>query len=206
MRLAHDAVVGNEGQEGGLVGQDIAAHFLGHDQARAHAGVGGDVPLGIVHKGFGFLGDAQGFGPQSQLLGVGAGTVTAGDEGVLAVSNGSEGVQNGSGGFHACGIGGGTAQDEVVVDEADALGLKAVDHTAEAIGDESFLLTLGVDQNQVGVSGLGGGDGLAGTGGLDLHGVAVGSFKSGQQVTQQTGVVDRRMVWVSSVAAAISPV
>ena len=59
MTALHDAVVGNEGQEGGLVGQDVSTHLFSHDQAGAHAGVGRDVPLGVVSEGLSFLGNAQ---------------------------------------------------------------------------------------------------------------------------------------------------
>ena len=186
----HHTVVGNEGQEGGLVGQDVSAHLLSHDQAGAHAGVGRDVPLGVVSEGLSFLGDAQVSRPQSQLLGVGTGTVATGNESVLALGDGSESVQNRSSSLNTGGVSGRTSQDEVVVDKGQTLSLEAIDNAAETVSDESLFLALGVDQNQVSIAGLGSSNGLAGTGGLNFDSVAVSSLESGQQVTQQAGVLN----------------
>ena len=46
-----------------------------------------------------------------------------------------------------------------------------------------------MDQDQVGIAVLGSGDGLAGTGGLHLHLIAVLALEHGQQVVQQAGVL-----------------
>ena len=113
--LFHDAVVSHEGQEGGLIGEDVSAHFLSHHEARTHTGVGRGVPVGVAYKGLRLLGDAQSLGPQRQLLGVGAGTVATGDEGVLALGNGGKGIQNGSTVLDTGRVSGGAAQNEVVV-------------------------------------------------------------------------------------------
>ena len=121
---------------------------------------------------------------------MGAGAVAAGDEGVLAVGDGLEGGLDVSGVLDARGIGGRAAEYKVVIHPVQALGLHAVDHIREAVGNEGLLLLLGVDQDQVGVAHLGVGDGLAGAGGVDLHLVAVLLLENGQQVAQQTGVVD----------------
>ena len=86
--LCDNAAVCVEGEEGGLIGEDVAAHFLCHYKACAHAGIGGNVPIGVVCKGLSLGGDAKGLGPEGDLLGVGAGSIAAGDEGVLAVGNG----------------------------------------------------------------------------------------------------------------------
>ena len=100
------------------------------------------MPSSLGGEGLRFLGDAQLGRPQSQLLGVGAGGITTGDEGELTRSDGCEGILDGGGGLDTGGISGGAAQHIVVVDEAGALGSKAVNHTGEAVGDEgsSWLL------------------------------------------------------------------
>ena len=119
-----------------------------------------------------------------------AGCVTAGNEGELAVCDGRECVLDGSGSLDTGGVSGRTAQDVVVVDEGHALSLEAINHAGEAEVDKILFLALGVDQNQVSIAHLGVVDGLAGTGGVNLHGVAVLSLELGQQLTQQAGVVD----------------
>ena len=164
----HHAVVGDEGQEGRFIGENVSAHLLGHDEAGTHAGVGGDVPVGVVLEALGLGRDAQLFRPEADLLGVRAGTVTAGDKGVLAVGNGLEGGLDVSGVLDARGVGGRAAEDEEVVHPVQTLIFHAVDHIREAVGNEGLLLLLGVHQDQIGVAHLGVGDGLAGTGGINL--------------------------------------
>ena len=102
--LTHNAVVGQEGQEGSLIGQDVSAHLLSHNQASAHAGVGRDVPLGVGSEGLSLNSDAQILGPQGDFLGVSAGVIATGNEDVLALSDGSEGFLNGSSGSSAGGV------------------------------------------------------------------------------------------------------
>ena len=109
---------------------------------------------------------------------------------MLALGDGGEGVQNRCGRFDTGRVSGRTAQDEVVVDEGNARSGETADNTAEAVGHEGLFLALGVDQDQVGIAGLCSGDGLAGAGGLDFHGVAVLGLEDGQQVAQQAGVLD----------------
>ena len=121
---------------------------------------------------------------------MGAGGIATGDEGVLALGDGGEGVHDGGGSSNTGGVSGGTAEDIVVVDKAGALGLEALDDAGEAVSNEGLLLALGVDQDQIGVAHLGVGDGLAGAGGVDLHGVAVLGLEHGQQLGEQAGIVD----------------
>ena len=120
---------------------------------------------------------------------MGAGTVATGDKGELALGDGGKGVLHGGAGGSTGRVGRGAAEHEVVVDEGDPLGLKAVHYPGEALFHEAGFLGLGVDQDQVGIAVLGGGDGLAGTGGLDLHLIAVLALEHGQQVVQQAGVL-----------------
>ena len=121
---------------------------------------------------------------------MGAGSVATGHEQELALGDGSESILDGSGGSNTGGVSGRTAQDVVVVDEGGALSLKAGNHTGKTGLDEGLLLALGVDQDQIGVAHLGVVDGLAGTGGVNLHGVAILGFELGQQLAQQSGVID----------------
>ena len=80
--LVYDAIVGNESQEGCLIGQDVSMHLLCHHQTCAHTGVCRGVPLRVGSEGLCLLRDTQSLRPQGQLLGVGAGTVATGDEGI----------------------------------------------------------------------------------------------------------------------------
>ena len=59
-------------------------HLLCHHQTCAHTGVCRGVPLRIGSEGLCLLRDTQSLRPQGQLLGVGAGTVATGDEGILS--------------------------------------------------------------------------------------------------------------------------
>ncbi len=139
----HDAAVCDEGEEGGLIREDVSAHLLGHDQAGAHAGVGRGVPVGVSLEGGGIIGDAQICGPEGQLLLVGAGAVAAAHEGILAFGNGGEGGQHVLGVCNTGGIILRAAEHEVVVHIGHALGFHAVHHTGKARGDELFLALLG---------------------------------------------------------------
>ena len=122
---------------------------------------------------------------------MGAGSIAAGDEGVLAVGNGCEGGKNISSGCCAGRVSGGAAEYKVVVDEGEALALKAFQYATEAFLNKGLFLALGVYEDKVGIAVLGGGDGLAGTDGLYFYGVAIGGFKCGQQIAQQAGVIYR---------------
>ena len=119
-----------------------------------------------------------------------AGAVAARDKGILAVGDGLEGGLDILSVLHAGGIRGGTAEHKVVVHPVQALRIHAVDHTGEALVNESLFLLLGVDEDQIGVAHLGVGDGLAGAGGINLDLVAVFILEDRQQVAEQAGVVD----------------
>ena len=47
-----------------------------------------------------------------------------------------------------------------------------------------------MNQNQIGIAEFCGADGLAGTGGLNLHRITVGRLKHRQQIAQQTGILN----------------
>ena len=120
------------------------------------------------------------------------GAVAAGDEGVLAVGDGGEGREDILGILHARGIILRAAEDEVVVHVCQTLGIHAVDHTREARVHKGLFLGLGVHEQQVGVAHLGGGDRLAGAGGVDLDLIAVLVLEHRQQIAQQARVVHAR--------------
>ena len=122
---------------------------------------------------------------------MGAGLVATGDKGILAIGNGGEGVLHGSGVLDPGRIGRGAAQDKVVIHKRQPLTLKAGQHIGITGCHELLLLAFGVDQEQVSISALGIGNGLAGTGRGDLYRVAVGLLKDRQQIAQQAGVIHR---------------
>ena len=68
-----------------------------------------------------------------------------------------------------------SAQNEEVVHVGKPFCFLAVYYSCKAFLDKGFFLFLGVDQQKICVAHLGVGDGLAGAGGGDLHGVAVSS-------------------------------
>jgi len=177
-------------------------HLLCHHQTCAHTGVCRGVPLRVGSEGLCLLRDTQSLRPQGQLLGVGAGTVATGDEGILALRNGCKRIQNGSRLLNTGRVRRRSAQDEIVIQEGNALCFEAIYSAGEALFNKGFFLALGMDQNQVGIAELGGRDCLAGTGRLDFHSVAIGALE--ESFTEV--VVERRMTFVSSVAGAISPV
>ena len=122
---------------------------------------------------------------------MGAGTVAAGDEGILALRNGCKRIQNGSCLLNTGRVRRRSAQDEIVIQEGNALCFEAIYSAGEALFNKGFFLALGMDQNQVGIAELGGRDCLAGTGRLDFHSVAIGALEDGQQIAQQTRVFHR---------------
>ena len=179
-----------ECKEGRLIGQNVGVELLCHDEAGAHAGVGRGVPLGVGREGIGLCGDAENLRPEGKLLGVRAGAVTAGDEGILSLRDHGKGVEHTGYILDTCGVCGRSAQHEVVVQEAQALGRKALNDAGKSVGNKGFLLCLGVDEEHIGVAGLGSRYRLACAGRLHLDGVAVLLLKLGQQVAEQAGVLD----------------
>ena len=108
-------------------------HLLCHHQTCAHTGVCRDVPLRVGSEGLCLLRDTQSLRPQGQLLGVGARTVATGDEGILALRNGCKRIQNGSCLLNTGRVRRRSAQDEIVIQEGNALCFEAIYSAGEAL-------------------------------------------------------------------------
>ena len=121
---------------------------------------------------------------------MGTGAIATGDKGIFAFRNGGKGIQHGGSILYAGRIGFRAAKYKIVVQEGKPRGVKALQGVGVARVNKILFLALGMHQDQIRIAILGGGDGLAGTGGLDLYRIAVFLFEYRQQVAEQAGVVD----------------
>ena len=85
---------------------------------------------------------------------MGAGTVATGDEGILALRNSCKRIQNGSCLLNTSRVRRRSAQDEIVIQEGNALCFEAIYSAGEALFNKGFFLALGMDQNQVALPNL----------------------------------------------------